>query len=290
MTYKYEIKNQDSFKLKDIFDCGQCFRWNQMNDDTYQGVIFSYVVNVTQHNNNITFKGVTNCKNEDQKSFKTMIKDYFDLDTNYEEYKNKLSQVDQNMKDAISFGSGIRILRQDLFETIISFIISANNNIPRIKKIIERMCEAYGDEINYDGKMYYTFPTIEKLSCASESDLRKLGMGFRDKYIFNTVKKLQQIEINEFKNKSTEEISQLLQTLDGIAEKVSNFILLFSSLHRLDVFPIDVWVRRLMNGLYFHKENEKDLKNKEIMKVADDKFGKLKGLAQQYLFYQIREQ
>ena len=172
---------------------------------------------------------------------------------------------------------------------IISFIISANNNIPRIKKIIEKMSATYGEEINYEGTSYYTFPTIEKLSTASESDLRNLGMGFRDKYIFNTVKKLQEIDINKFEKMTTIEVSQQLQELDGIGEKVSNCILLFSTLHRLDVFPIDVWVRRLMNELYFHKDNEKILKNKDIVEVADEKFGDLKGLAQQYLFYQRRE-
>ena len=289
MNFKYEIKNQNSFNLKDIFDCGQCFRWNQTKDDTYQGVIFCYVVNVTQHKNDIIFEGFTNSENEDQSSFEKMIREYFDLDTDYEEYKNILSKVDENMKAAISFGSGIRILKQDLFETIISFIISANNNIPRIKKIVEKMCETYGKKIEWNGKRYYSFPTIENLSTASEGDLRKLGMGFRDKYIFNTVKKLKMLDINELTNMSTNEISNKLQEMDGIGEKVSNCILLFSSLHRLDVFPIDVWVRRLMNELYFNRENEKDLKNTEIMKAANEKFGCLKGLAQQYLFYQRRE-
>ena len=136
---KFEIKNQDSFKLKDIFECGQCFRWNEENDGSYTGVWKNNVVNVKQNGKDITFEGVCLDGNiEDE------VKYYFDLDRNYEDIKRELSNIDENMSQSIKYGEGIRILNQDLWETIISFIISANNNIPRIKGIIERLSKKYG--------------------------------------------------------------------------------------------------------------------------------------------------
>ena len=139
---KYIIKHSNSFELKDIFECGQCFRWNEQDDGSYIGVFGENVLNVRKINNEIIFTGI--CK----ENIKTTVEEYFDLNRNYENIKNKLSNIDENMKKSIEYGKGIRILNQDLWETIISFIISANNNIPRIKGIIERLSKKYGKEIN----------------------------------------------------------------------------------------------------------------------------------------------
>ena len=130
---KYIIKNIDSFELKDIFDCGQCFRWNEQSDGSYTGVFSENVLNVKKINNEIIFTGI--CK----ENIEQTVKEYFDLNRNYKDIKNKLSKIDENMKKSIEYGKGIRILNQDLWETIISFIISANNNIRRIKGKIERL-------------------------------------------------------------------------------------------------------------------------------------------------------
>ena len=138
---KYTIKNMNSFELKDIFDCGQCFRWNAQEDGSYTGIFKNNVINVKKENNEIIFEGIC------EKDIKETIENYFDLNRNYEEIKANLSKIDENMKTSIEYGQGIRILNQDLWETIISFIISANNNIPRIKGIIERLSEKYGNEI-----------------------------------------------------------------------------------------------------------------------------------------------
>ena len=179
----YILENQDSFDLVHIFECGQCFRWNKEQDGSYTGVIKSAVINVKQEQNKIIFSG--ECLDGD---FENLIKEYFDLKTDYKEYKNKLSKIDQYLKESINFGNGIRILKQDLWETIISFIVSANNNIPRIKKIIEKISLNYGEKIQFNGKDYYLFPTPESLSKASVEDFRNMGLGFRDKRIFNTTK------------------------------------------------------------------------------------------------------
>lgn len=280
----YVIENQESFELEDIFECGQCFRWNKEDDGSYTGVAKDSVINVKKDGNKVIFSG--NSKGD----FKKLIRDYFDLDTNYDELKEKLSKIDENLKIATKFGSGIRILRQDLWETIISFIISANNNIPRIKKIIERLSFNYGEKIEWNGKDYYTFPTPESLSKASVEDLRNCGLGFRNVRIYNTTRKIltKEFDLNKFQNlETTEEMREKLLELDGVGPKVADCILLFS-LKRLDVFPIDVWVRRVMNELYIHNENEEKVNKKDIEKLAREKFLGYQGLAQQYLFYYRR--
>ena len=282
----YKIKNIDSFELKDIFDCGQCFRWNKEDDGSYTGVFKGNVLNVSKNDKEITFKGVCNG------NIKDVVEEYFDLNRDYEKIKEELSKIDENMKTSIEYGKGIRILNQDLFETIISFIISANNNIPRIKGIIERLSKKYGKEIIWNGKKYYTFPTAKSLKNVGVKEYRDLGLGFRDIRLYETVKMILEGKVNleELeKNKNTIEVREKLLELSGVGPKVADCILLFSDLKRFEVFPIDVWVRRVMNDLYIKKEDETKVNKKEIEKLAKEKFGDLAGLAQQYLFYWRRE-
>ena len=192
------------------------------------------------------------------------------------------------MKTSVEYGKGIRILNQDLWETIISFIISANNNIPRIKGIIERLSAKYGKEIDWNGKKYYTFPTPEELKDVSVEDYRKLGLGFRDIRLYETTKMILENKVDLQKlreNPDTKEVREQLLTLSGVGPKVADCILLFSDLKRFEVFPIDVWVRRVMNDLYIKEEDETKVSKVKIEKIANEKFGNLAGLAQQYLFY-----
>lgn len=284
MEQKYIIKNCKSFKVKDIFECGQCFRWNEEPDESYTGIFGHNVLNVKEEKD-IVITGICNGNIED------ICKNYFDLDRNYEEIKETLSLIDDNMKESIKYGEGIRILNQDLWEMIISFIISANNNIPRIKGIIERMSAKYGQEIKFRGTSYYTFPTIDELSQASVKDLKDLGLGFRDRYVYETTKKIKEGNINleNLKQEPTNEVRKQLLTLTGVGPKVADCIMLFSTLKRFDVFPVDVWVRRVMNDLYIHNEDETKVNKKQIQEIARDKFGALEGIAQQYLFYWKRE-
>lgn len=283
---KYKLKNVESFELRDIFECGQCFRWNKQEDGSYTGVFKNNVLNVKKNKDEIIFEGI--CENEIQQT----VENYFDLNRNYEKIKEQLSKIDQNMKKSIEYGNGIRILNQDLWETIISFIISANNNIPRIKGIIERLSEKYGDEIKYKGNKYYTFPTPEQLKNVTVEEYRKLGLGFRDIRLYETTKMIlnKQVDIENMKNNpNTIEVREELLKLSGVGPKVADCILLFSDLKRFEVFPIDVWVRRVMNDLYIKNEDETKVNKKQIEKIANEKFGDLAGLAQQYLFYWRRE-
>ena len=284
---KYIIKSPNSFELKDIFDCGQCFRWNKENDDSYTGIWKNNVVNVKKENGNIIFTGVSSSDN-----FEEEINKYFDMNRDYEEIKEKLSKIDDNMKTSIEYGKGIRILNQELWETIISFIISANNNIPRIKGIIERLSKNYGKKIEWNGKEYYTFPTPEELKNVTVEEYRSLGLGFRDIRLYETTKMILDKEIDLEKlqnNPNTIEVREKLLSLSGVGPKVADCILLFSNLKRFEVFPIDVWVRRVMNDLYIKNEDENKVSKKQIENLAKEKFGDLAGLAQQYLFYWRRE-
>ena len=227
-----------------------------------------------------------------KKTYGSTVEEYFDLKRDYNKIKKQLAQIDENMKTSIEYGKGIRILNQDLWETIISFIISANNNIPRIKGIIEKLSKKYGTKIEWEGKEYYTFPTAEQLKKVTVEEYRKLGLGFRDKRIYETTQMILEKKVNLEKmkqNPNTKEVREELLTLSGVGPKVADCILLFSDLKRFEVFPIDVWVRRVMNDLYIKNEDETKVSKKQIEKIAQEKFGNLAGLAQQYLFYWRRE-
>ena len=283
---EYKIENIKSFELADIFDCGQCFRWNKKEDGSYTGVFKGNVINVQKVGETVTFKGICNG------NIKEIVEDYFDLNRNYEEIKEQLSKIDNHVKTSIEYGKGIRILNQDLWEMIISYIISANNNIPRIKLIIDRISKNYGKEIEWNGEKYYTFPTPDELKNVSIEDYRNLGAGFRDIRLYETVHAVleKKVDLEQMQNNpNTLEVREQLLSLSGVGPKVADCILLFSTLKRFEVFPIDVWVRRVMNDLYIKNEDETKVNKKELEKLAQEKFGNLAGIAQQYLFYWKRE-
>lgn len=284
---QYILKNPKTFNMKDIFECGQCFRWNEQEDGSYTGIWKENVVNIKKEGSDYIFTGICKSGNLEEE-----IKEYFDLNRDYEKIKEELSKIDENMKNSIKYGKGIRILNQDLWETIISFIISANNNIPRIKGIIERLSKAYGKKLEFNGEEYYTFPTPEQLRDVTVEKYRKLGLGFRDIRLYETTKMIIDGKVNLKQleqNTNTIEVKEKLLTLSGVGPKVADCILLFSTLKRLEVFPIDVWVRRVMNDLYIQNEDETKVNKKQIENLAKEKFGDLAGLAQQYLFYWRRE-
>ena len=283
---KYILENVKSFEPKHIFECGQCFRWDEEPDGSYTGIVNNNVINVKKVDNTVYF---TSLGADD---LKNLVDDYFDLGRDYEKIKETLSKIDEYLENSIRYGNGIRILNQDLWETIISFIISANNNIPRIKGIINRISQKYGNKIEWNGKEYYTFPTVENLAKATVEDLRNLGLGFRDVRVYETTHKILNKEVDLEKlhqEPDTQKVRDTLLTLSGVGPKVADCILLFSTLKRFDVFPIDVWVRRVMNELYIKNDDETKVNKRDIEKLAKEKYGNLEGLAQQYLFYWKRD-
>lgn len=278
MEQQYILENAKSFEPVHVFECGQCFRWNKEADGSYTGVIGNNVINVKKEKSNIVFFGVC------EENIKTICTEYFDLNTDYEKIKDNLSSIDDYLKNSIQYGQGIRILKQDLWETLISFIISANNNIPRIKTIIERISENYGNKIKFGEKTYYTFPRPEMLANTTVQDFRKLGLGFRDVRVYETVQKTLKKEINLSrleKEDNIELLKEQLLKIPGVGPKVADCIMLFS-LKKYNVFPVDVWVKRVIAELYYENKEQTP---KEIQKFAKKQYGDLAGLAQQYLFY-----
>ena len=279
------IPNNIPFELKHIFECGQCFRWNQQSDGSYVGVVRKNVIKVEKNEKEIKIRSMGN------DDIKELCISYFDLTRDYKKIKKQLSAVDSYLKTSIAYGSGIRILHQDLWETIISYIISANNNIPRIKGIIEKLAKKYGDKIEWEGNEYYTFPSIEQLAKANVEELRALGLGFRDKRVYETTKVFYKKEITLDQIQAIQDIDELrkkLMELPGVGRKVADCILLFG-LNHLEVFPVDVWINRIMNELYIKQDDEKKINKDKLQNLAKEKYKELAGIAQQYLFFYRRD-
>lgn len=266
-----KLQNRD-FNLMHTFECGQCFRWNKNDDSSYIGVVGDSVITVKQENGVFEF----DCDDE------LLINSYFDLDNNYEDIKNKLSGLDDVLLKAIPSGYGIRILKQDPWEALISFIISANNNIPRIKKIIESLCGNFGKEIIYNNNLYYTFPDANVINKLTVQQLDIIKSGFRAKYIIDAAEKVATgvIDLDSVYNMDTDEAREYLKQIKGVGNKVADCILLFAY-QKYDVFPKDVWIKKVLNDLYGIDEKNFDL-------FVSEHFGDLAGFAQQYLFYYMR--
>ena len=283
---EYILKNIDSFELNHIFDCGQCFRRNQKSDWSYIWIFWNNILNVQKKHDSIIFSWIVDW------NIQTIVNQYFDLYRDYNQIKIQLSEVDNYIKESIQYWYWIRLLNQDLRETIISFIISANNNIPRIKWIIERLSQNYWTEIIRNWQQYFTFPTPQQLKDVSILDYRKLWLWFRDERVYTTTRMILdgKIDLNSLYKKDTQTVRNHLLSLSWIWPKVADCILLFSDLKRLEVFPIDVRVRRIMNELYIHNPDEAKVNKNQIQKLAHEKFWDCAWLAQEYLFYWIRTQ
>lgn len=273
---KLELIDVNDFELAHIFECGQCFRWKKQSDGSFVGVIKDGVVSIRKENN--VFYIESNIKD------KEFIKQYLDLNTNYTDIKKIICKNDKILKRASDYGFGIRILNQDPWEMLISYIISAANNIPRISRTIENISKAYGKKIEFKGDTYYLFPTPKELSKASIDDLRSLNLGFRDKYIFEATRMVQSGEVclDKIKEMPYKEAKKELMKIPGVGEKVADCILLFS-MEKMESFPVDTWIKKVMSELYVDSKNIK-----KISAFAEIKFGKYAGIAQQYLFYYAR--
>lgn len=204
---------------------------------------------------------------------------FFDLDRDYGEIKDKLRQ-DNFLSSAVDFGHGIRIINNDAYEMIVSFIISANNNIGRIKKSIEYLCSHFGKNMGE----YYAFPTLEELKKANIEDYVSAGLGYRAPQMYETIQQLTDKDIEKLKNMNSVEQQKYLISLKGIGEKVANCVMLFG-LHIKNVFPVDTWINKVYNKLTNTDEHDR----KKITRELESRYGELSGYAQQYLFYYFRE-
>ena len=278
---KVVIDNLSDFELAHIFECGQCFRWRKENDGSYTGVTKYGVMNIKKEENKAIVDGVF--INED--TVKEDIFNYLDLNCDYSNIKKIIAKDDIHMQAAIKYGHGIRILNQDPWEMIISYIISAANNIPRISKTIENISKKYGKKVIYKDCEYYLFPTPEELSKSTVEELRGLNLGFRDKYVYNAAKAVAsgEIKVEEILTLDYKDAKKELKKLPGIGDKVADCILLFS-MGKREAFPVDTWIKKVMKELYGEEGSAQKLNQ-----FAVSRFGEYGGIAQQYLFYYMRE-
>lgn len=264
------IKDTLEFEPKHIFDCGQVFRY--LNCDSGHK-IFS-------KNSFCGLIYVQGCVTIETSNPLEYVR-YFDLDRDYSDIKSKLTGSFGILDRAVEFGHGIRILNQDPYEMIISFIISANNNIPRIKGILNRLCERAGEEI---GDGYYGFPQVDALKGKREDFYKDLGCGYRASYLVKTIDAISNGFNLDLSGMDTEKARKHLMTLTGVGRKVADCILLFGY-HRTDVFPVDVWTERVYDGLF----GAKDYTPERKADILCSYFGNMSGYAQQYLYYYYRE-
>ena len=263
-----------NFNLKHIAESGQCFRMNPIGDNRYSLIACDKYIELTQIDEDII---ELSCSEDD---YNLIWKDYFDIDFNYNKIVMGLSEgQDEFLKAAAYFGKGLRILKQDIFETLISFIISQRKNIPAIKNCIEMLCNQYGERKvcrECGGKEYYTFPAPERLAGAEPEDLRKTGLGYRDIYVLKTSQAILRGDINlqSLKQLNFEDTLKQLQTLSGVGIKVANCVALYG-LHHIEAFPVDVWIARILKDIYHNR-------------FSLEPYNGFAGIVQQYMFYYIR--
>lgn len=271
----YEFKNGNiiltdasCLSLDLTLDCGQAFRWNKTEDGKWCSVVSGKYVELVQdaETETITFYNTT------EDDFKTLWVPYFDLDRDYDTICTEL-RADENINKAIDEFYGIRILNQESWETLCSFIISQNNNIPRIKGIIDRLCENFGEPIEQDGKIVaYSFPTADRIATLEIDDLAPLRAGFRNKYIIDAARKVAsgEVDLEKIKTLPLMEAEAELIKIKGVGTKVARCALLYGCGH-IDAFPIDVWVKRIMAEMY----------PSGLPSCTEG----VRGIAQQYLFH-----
>jgi len=271
------VRGIGDYSVDQIFDCGQCFRFEPCGEHTVEGVAFGRYLKISQPcEDTIILHGTT------LEEYENIWKDFLALETDYEAIKEEVSQrFGEVINEAIALGHGIRILRQDSWEAVCSFIISQNNNIPRIKKIIREMCAKYGEPIDVteeDGTLRreYSFPSPKVLYEAGEEAIFALRTGFRAKYIYDAARKLScgEMELSSLNELSTDEAAKALMGIKGIGPKVAACALLFG-FGKTDAFPVDVWMKRILARYY-----------PDGLEISA--LGEYAGIGQQYLFYYVR--
>ena len=268
---KIELKN--NFNLDSTVTCGQIFRYYKLEDNSYDIILKDRVINVYKKDNYI----IASSNNEDD--LEIVVRNYFDLDNDYENINKYLLEKDSLLKDAIMFSCGLMMIRQDPFETLIEYIISANNGVPNITSSLNNIAKKYGKKVLFNKKEYYLFPSYKDLKDVTKEDFRECKVGFRDKYLESIVYKLNNniINLDDFNKLDSNEAMDKLMENNGIGPKVASCILLFAY-QRYDVFPVDTWVKKIMESNY------NIIGEKNIREFASKTYGKYSALAIQYLF------
>lgn len=274
----YVINTPEDFNLKETLECGQCFHFNSIDENEYVLTAYDNMLHIRQDEKQLIFY------NTDEEQYQKLWKRYFDLERDYGSIKKELLKKDDKLEEAITAMSGVRILNQEFFETLISFIISQNKQIPHIKKIVADISESYG---TYKGEVkgipMYAFPKVSQLRRAGLEDLKELKTGFRAPYIYDAVSRVYEgsISYDELVKLDSAAGIEKMCEIKGVGNKVASCVSLFA-LGKRDSFPIDVWIKRIMEYLYFDGE---EVSKDNIARLAKERFGELGGYAQQYLFY-----
>ena len=266
-----KVKATD-LSVRQISESGQCFRLNQIAEDCYALVALGRYLEIEQQGDEVLFL----CAQEE---YDTVWRQYFDMENDYGLYRSAVPGEDIYLTQAVAFGSGIRILQQDVWEMLISFIISQQNNIKRIRKCIETLCERYGerktfkDGVNVKNTEYYTFPDVKALAQASEEELRACGLGYRSRYIVSTSNSIlkKEVDLDALKKMDYIQAKGELLKLSGVGEKVADCICLFG-LHYMDAFPVDTHIRQAMDAHY-------------PAGFPFERYAGYAGAMQQYIFY-----
>lgn len=270
------IKDVRDFDLEQTLECGQCFRFYKQDYEDYVIVAKKKMLHIQQEGSKLIFH------NTSKEDVTRIWIPYFDLERDYGKIKTYLLKADEVLKPAIEEKHGIRLLNQDFHETLISFIISQNKQIPHIKQIVKAISERYGEYIgSVNGVEYYSFPDVETLGTITEEEYRELKTGFRAPYLLDASKKLASGDYKSelFDDLDENEARNKLIEIKGVGEKVANCVMLFSLGYRA-AFPVDVWIKRIMETLYF----KEDTSESEIQAFAKERYGEYGGYAQQYLF------
>lgn len=251
--------------LAQTLDCGQSFRWTMQEDGSFDGVAFGRHISARLEGDCLF---LNNARAEDFELWKS----YFDLELDYAKIRADIAKIHPVLSEATNYAPGIRILRQEPFEALCTFIISQNNNIKRIKGIVQRLCEGFGEQIDDDS---FAFPTAQRLSALSADDLAPIRAGFRNRYIIDAAQKVcsGEVELEKCRTLDYELARRELMKITGVGVKVADCTLLFG-LHRVEAFPVDVWMKRAMQVLF--------------PQLTADDFGQYAGIAQQYIFHYSR--
>lgn len=271
------LKDTTDFHVGQTLECGQCFHLKKLGDNEYGLSAFGKLLHIEQTKDSVILYNTT------EEEYRRIWEAYFDLKRDYSEIKRMLLSVDKKLGDAIGSMWGVRILKQDFFETLISFIISQNKQIPHIKQIVADISKAHGTVLGeIKGEVFYSFPDCHTLKAVGEEELRRLKTGFRAPYICDAAKKVCDGGITEeaLRPLKAREVMNRLMEIKGVGEKVASCVMLFG-LGMREEFPVDVWIKRIMEELYFHKETSRE----EIRAKAMELYGSYGGYAQQYLFY-----
>lgn len=261
-----KIEDVTNLDLRQTLDCGQSFRWTENPDGSFDGVAFNKKVRVWLDGKNLYIE------NADKRDFENIWKRYFDLELDYGKIRESISKIHPVLAEATKYAPGIRILQQEPYEALCTFIISQNNNIKRIKGIVQRLCECFGEELSQG---VYAFPTPQKMASLTVEELAPIRAGFRNRYLIDAAQKVYsgEVRLNECRTLEYEKARAELMKITGVGVKVADCTLLFG-LHRIEAFPVDVWMKRAMEKLFPN------------LKVSD--FGEYAGIAQQYIFHYSR--